>query len=240
MPVVGGPEYRAMYPGQSEDEQHYYAVITALDEQVGRLRGRLRSLGWRTTRSSGSARTTARRGTPVRRGRSQGTAGPFRGRKRSLYEGGVRVPAILEWPSRIEGPRTTEVPAVTSDYVPTILDAIGRQAPDPSERPLDGISLLPLIEGTMEDRPHPIAFRFGSQAALSDNRFKLVHNENDARPRSDNGTTPIARWELYDLIADPGETRNVADRHPEVVERMRATLSAWRDSCEADAARAAD
>ena len=64
-------------------------------------------------------------GNPQRRGRSQGSAGPFRGRKRSLYEGGVRVPGLLEWPARITRARVTDIPCVTSDYFPTVLDAIG-------------------------------------------------------------------------------------------------------------------
>lgn len=237
LPVIGGPEYRAMYSGQSDDEKHYFAVITALDEQVGRLRNRLRSLGVADETMIWFCSDNGPEGNPGPVGRSQGTAGPFRGRKRSLYEGGIRVPAILDWPEKVRGARTTDFPAVTSDYVPTILDSLGRPTSGSPKRPLDGISLVPLIEGRMSERPVPIAFRFGTQAALCDNRFKLVQNEGGSRPRSDNGTAPFAQWELYDLIADPCETNNVANRHPVVVDRMRATLSTWRESCKVEAQR---
>ena len=79
-----------------------------------------------------------------------------------------------------------------------------------ADRPYDGISLLPLIAGRMSQRLQPIDFQFKEQAALTDNRYKLVHNFGKGRPRSDNGTVPTAEYELYDLIGDPGETEDIA------------------------------
>ena len=228
-PVVGGPEYLALYPGLSEDEQHYYAVITALDEQVGRLRARLRDLAVAENTMLWFCSDNGPEGNPGPRARSQGTAGPFRGRKRSLYEGGVRVPALLEWPAKIATARDVDAPCVTSDYLPTVLDVL--DIPLERSRPHDGISLLPLIEGRVTTRSSPIAFQTRNQAALSDERFKLVNNTGDGRPRADNGTAPTAAWELYDLIADPSETKNVAAHHPSVVLGMKEVLAAWKESC---------
>ncbi len=119
---------------------------------------------------------------------------------------------------------------MTSDYFPTIMQLL--ELPLPHPRPYDGISILPIIDGTMTQRPQPIGFRFGSQASMSDNRFKLVHNLTNKRHRSDNGQVPVADYELYDLIDDPSETTNIASQHPEEVQRLKQSLQDWLESCE--------
>jgi arylsulfatase A-like enzyme len=230
LPVVGGPEYRAMYTDRPENEQHYYACITALDDQVGRLRDKLNTLQVAENTMLCFCSDNGPEGNPQPRGRSQGSTGPFRGRKRSLYEGGIRVPGLMVWPAKIEESRDVDTPCVTSDYLPTILDVVGVHLP-PS-RPYDGISLLPIIEGKLTERPHPIGFRYGGQQAMSDNRFKLVRNTKGAQPRSDNGKTPIAEWELYDLIKDPAETTNVVSEYPKKFQQLKGHLVKWLESCE--------
>ncbi len=212
LPVVAGESYRALYPDSPLEEQLYYGCITAMDEQVGRLHEHLERLGvaddtmWWFCSDNGPEN-----GTP-------GSPGPFRGRKRSLYEGGVRVPAFLHWPARVPKSRTTDVPCVTSDYLPTVLEALGFHREGEPE-PIDGISLLPLIEGRMGERPAPIGFQSGKMASWNDNRFKLVVSGPKARP------------ELYDLIADPSETRDLAADHEEIVDRMLRQLRGWQESC---------
>ncbi len=218
-PIVAGAEYRRPYAHLPEDKQHYYGVITALDEQIGRLRRDLRKLNaaentmlWYSSDNGPSA--------PRVSSRCQGSPGPFRGRKGSLYEGGVRVPGILEWPARVKSGTVTDVPCCTSDYYPTVLDVLGFNIPD-QPHPIDGISLLPLIEGEMKERPRPIAFQHRHQVALSDNRYKLISEDLDDRS-----------FELYNLIRDPGETMDLANQRPEVAEQMKATLQEWMTSCE--------
>lgn len=234
-PVVGGPEYRALYPNQDEAAQHYYATVTALDAQMGRLREHLRDLGIAENTLLCFCSDNGPEGNPGPTKRFQGTAGPYRGRKRSLYEGGVRVAGLIEWPAMIQSSRATEFPAVTSDFFPTVLNILGHRIPKDQQRPYDGVSLLPLIEGDGGERPRPIAFQTPGMATLSNEQYKLVHNENGQRSRSDNGKTPVAQWELYDLIRDPSETTNIADQHPEVVAAMREQLAQWQASCAASA-----
>jgi hypothetical protein len=89
----------------------------------------------------------------------------------------------------------------------------------PDNRPLDGISLLPVIEGRITERPRPIAFESGNQVALVDSQYKLI--------TQDDGKT----WMLFDLIADASETSDIAAEHPDTVNRMRSVLEAWRKSC---------
>jgi len=149
-----------------------------------------------------------------------GSTAEFRGRKRSLHEGGIRVPSLIEYPAEIAVGAETSVPTGTVDYFPTIMELAGFTLPD-SGRPMDGTSLLPVMRGEMALRPSPLAFQYGKQWALSDNQFKLFS------PNKGN------RIELYDLLKDPGETKNIAVKHPDVVKKMTADYWKWKASCEA-------
>jgi len=139
---------RALYEAHSKKLQHFYGEITGMDRAFGKLRQELRTLGihentilWYCSDNGGL--------------REVGTTGG-RGHKSTVYEGGLRVPAILEWPSRIADPRTTEIPCNTSDIYPTLLELLGVRLK--KQPPLDGVSLVPLIDGKMKSRPKPMGF----------------------------------------------------------------------------------
>lgn len=227
LPVVTGEKYRNLYSKRSKQEQLYFGSISAMDEQVGRLRKTLRNLNLAdNTIVCFASDNGPEQSTP-------GSAGPLRGRKRSLYEGGIRVPGLIEWPNRIRTGRTTDVPAVTSDYFSTILGALGLELQDQPE-PIDGINLMPLIEGNMTKRPGPIGFQSANQAALVDNRFKLVEigisssTEGNKNNRGPGENSSVA---LYDLERDISETTNVASSHPHILKTMRMQLQTWQQSC---------
>ncbi|MFP4192497.1 MAG: sulfatase [Candidatus Hydrogenedentota bacterium] len=223
-PVVAGADHAGQFPELKEFGQHYYGCISHADEQVGRLREALRDLGvadntmfWLTSDNGPEGGQTY-----------PGSAAPLRGRKRDLYEGGIRVPALLEWPARISEQRMTDMPAVTHDYLPTIAEVLDIELPP--NRPLDGISLVPLINGEMNERPEPIAFQFEGRLALSGNRYKLVHYPSN---RDGRFAAPPWNWELYDLTEDVSESNDLAGEEPEIVERMSEYLMQWNDSVRA-------
>jgi len=147
VPHRAAEEDRQLYLGQPPELQHFYGEITGLDRAMGRLRAELRALEihdntllWYCSDNGGLPDV----------GRNGG-----RGHKGQMYEGGLRVPAMIEWPARIAEPRIVEAPCTTSDIYPTLLALTGtRVAHQP---PLDGIDLLPLIEGDASKRP-PIGF----------------------------------------------------------------------------------
>ena len=112
----------------------------------------------------------------------------------------------------------TEIPCCTSDYFPTVCSALGIAASDGPE-PIDGIDLMPLVEGRMTERPRPMAFQSRKQGALIDNRYKIIS--------TDSGKA----FMLFDIIADPNETNDLAAEKPELLETMRAQLEVWRASC---------
>lgn len=228
-PIVAGNHDRARYPDQSIEAQHWYGSITAMDRQIGRLRQHLRDLGvaddtllWFNSDNGPSYI------------HDYNSAGPFKGKKAELTEGGIRVPAIVEWPAGLTGGRAIAAPMSTSDLYPTLLAAAGLSSPE-TQPALDGINVLPLLSGETSRRQTPIGFQSpirGSdydadrdqlQFALSGDRYKLFSG--------DGGST----WELYDLENDPSESANIAVSHAPLVDEMRHQLDKWVESTRQDA-----
>ncbi len=145
-PHEAADEDREPYRDLPEKLQHFYGEVTGMDRAVGLLRDGLSDLGVRDDTlfwycSDNGALPDV------------GSTAGLRGRKGDVYEGGLRVPAIVEWPARIPEPRTTDVVATTSDIYPTLLDLLGIEIPGQPD--LDGVSLRGVIEGTSEDRGAP-------------------------------------------------------------------------------------
>jgi arylsulfatase A-like enzyme len=236
-PLGKNPELMKQYADLSIQEQVYNANITAVDTQMGLLRAELRKLGvadntmlWFTSDNGpnlkgkktvmyGKAQGGKFNYTPI------GSAGAYRGWKRDCYEGGLRMPGILEWPAGVKKPFVTDFPAVTSDYFPTALAAAG--IPLPTDRAYDGIDLLPVIAGQLTERPDPIGFHCNGMQAWTDTRYKIVRTIKTKKKAS-------AAWELYDLLEDPFEEQDLATSKPEVVKGMVAEFDVWAESCQAD------
>ena len=232
-PVIGGPAYLDKYQEHDEQAQHYYACVTAMDEQIGRLRERLRQLGAHENTMIWFCSDNGPEGAKPN-GRNQGSQGKLRGRKRSLYEGGIRVPGILVWPEKIKNGRTTGMPCVTSDFFPTICELV--KEPLPTDRQYDGTSLVALIDNQMSERKSPIFFQFRNQASVIDGNFKLVNNPNAPnQPARDTSKQTVEKWELYDLSNDMQEKSNIIVSNPDTAKRLRAELTQWQQSCKLDA-----
>lgn len=142
-------ELRKLYPDQPEQLRNYYGEITGIDRAIGRLRSELRELG--IAEDTLLMFTSDNGGRP----RDGSELRNLRGHKAELWEGGIRVPAVIEWPGRLDH-RISNVPAGSVDLFPTFLELAG--VPVPTDRPLDGISLVPLLDGEMETRPKPLGF----------------------------------------------------------------------------------
>ena len=142
-------EDRRLYRDQPQKLQHFYGEITAMDRAIGNLRRELRKLSiadntllWYNS-DNGAI--------PV------GSTGGLAGGKSTLDEGGIRVPAMIEWPSRIPKPRTTHMPCGTVDIYPTLTEIAGARVVR-QVKPLDGVSLAPLLESAVEKRNKPLGF----------------------------------------------------------------------------------
>jgi arylsulfatase A-like enzyme len=197
----------------------YYGEILGIDRAMGRLRKRLRELNLADNTLLWFNSDNGPRG--------GGSTGGLRGAKGNIFEGGIRVPGLVEWPARITSGQSTDMPASTSDIFPTVCAAAGLTGPPPVQ-PLDGISLLPLFEGNMPQRPQPIGFWHTPGAR-------------DAVPGLEDGASAWMRGphklfrerkrsQLYDLNADPAESADLAAREPRLTAALEEELTQWKRS----------
>lgn len=210
LPVVASNKYREPYKELGFKEQTYFGTISAMDEQIGRL--------WDTLENLGESDNTMlwfcsdngpENGTP-------GSSGGFRERKRSLYEGGVRVPALCVWEGNIQANQILDYPMITSDYFPTILDML--DIDHQLSRPMDGVSVKEAIAGTAKEREKPMGFLFGPKSSWVTHQYKLIS--------IDKGNI----YELYDLLNDPGEQNDISQENQEIVDEMKSGLLRWKRS----------
>lgn len=185
---------RRLYANQPEKLQHFYGEITAMDRAIGNLRKELRGLGiagntlfWYNS-DNGAI--------PV------GSTGGLAGGKSTLDEGGIRVPAIIEWPNRVRKPRVSQIPCGTVDIYPTLIEISGAKVRK-QVKPLDGVSLLPLLEGRMERRTKPLGFWVYPAPGIGVASAKLL----EAQAREQSGEAPASA-----TTPDAGQ---ITKRYPE-------------------------
>ena len=200
----------------------HHAELVAMDRSIGILRQGLRELGiardtllWFNSDNGGLPDIGYGPEYPAV---LPDTTGPLRGFKKDFYEGGLRVPGIIEWPAGI-APRVSKYPASTLDIFPTLIDVAGL---DPASiNPVhDGVSIAPVFRAEPSRRRQPIGFRAGGVAWL-DNDYKLVRNYD---------APADAPFELYNLAEDPSELRDLSAERPVIAKRMAAELTMWNAS----------
>ena len=210
-PLQAPKKYLSRFPGIADEKRRTFAaMLSAMDDAVGRVLAAVRELG---QDENTLVFFIADNGGPTQSTTSSN--GPLRGFKSTTYEGGPRVPFLVQWKGTIPGGRTFESPVMNLDVVPTIMAAAGRPV-DPAAK-IDGVDILPFLTGKAAGRPHETMFwRFGPQWAVRRGDWKLVV----ARGGS-------GQPELYDLAADPGEKNDLAGREPERVADLRRLHDAW-------------
>jgi len=249
------PGAATLYEGEDTKKPGYFREITLLDQQIGKLRQALRDLG--------IAENTLLFYSSDNGGLVEESSGG-RARKGSIYEGGLRVPAVLEWPARYE-PLVVTTPVFASDLYPTLVALAGAEVD--RQPPLDGIDLTPVITGTRAERP-AMGFWHGhtkGQGTWNDRIIRaLLEAEEAGQPNphperilknvmefptfGDDALRGHAAWndwpwklhrievdgqvtqELYHLIDDPMEARDLAGTEPERVAAMKEKLEAWQRS----------
>jgi len=203
----------------------YGDVVEEIDDSVGQVAAALRRLGLERETLVFFASDN---GPWLSYGDHAGSAGPLREGKGTAFEGGVRVPFVARWPGRIPAGTVVREPAMTIDVLPTIARLVGAPLP---ERPIDGLDISPLLLGEAGARsPHDaLLFYYGTELrAVRGGRFKLVlpHRSQTLDGPAGSGGRPGKYRQaevplaLYDLVADVGETTDVASAHPDVVKRL--------------------
>jgi len=214
-----GPDYKVGgYMSQENPRAAFVAMVELLDKQVGEIVAKLEELG---IRDNTMIIFTSDNG-PHKEGGADpdffNSNGPWRGYKRDLYEGGIRVPMIANWPGKIEPGQTDHISAFWDIY-PTVAALTGSELPENT----DGISFAPLLTGNKENqKTHAYLYwefieQGGKQAIRKGNwkaiRLNLRKNDNP----------PIM---LYNLEEDPAEENNVAEKHPDLVKSLKELMEA--------------
>ena len=222
---------------------HMHGEIVAIDRSIGRLRAGLKDLGiadntlvWFTSDNGGTPdidypsncsaaldpdlTSDEAKALGCYRGVRPDSTGHLRGFKKDFYEGGLRVPTVVEWPAGIT-PRVSNFPAGTVDMFPTLIDVAGL-SPDSINKVHDGISLAHVFKSEPARRDQPLGFRASDGRMWLDNDWKLVQNVTYA-----DGQFIKEPFELYNIIGDPEEERNLTSLYPELAEGMRRQLESW-------------
>lgn len=216
-------KYLARYglPADEPDEKRRYrAVLTALDDAIGRVLDTVDELQLRERTlvlliSDNGAFMLPGRGLEV------ASNAPLRDGGTTCYEGGVRVPAIFRWPGVIKPGTVSRKMLSQLDVLPLCLAAAN--TPPPANRVLDGLNPLPALAGAAQSPHQRLAFAFEGTRGLREGSLKLVRSAAN-RP-----------WELYDLDTDPGEARNLATERPADLARLDAAFQSWLTDVKRDA-----
>lgn len=219
------PKFRkGAYGSQPEGHAAFAAMINLLDDQVGEIVEKLKELGI----SENTIIVFTSDNGPHKEGGADpeyfNSNGPLRGFKRDLYEGGIRVPMIAWWPGEIDAGAVSGHISAFWDMLPTFADLLGVKAPENT----DGISMLPELTGEGNQKEHAYLYwefhELGGRQAVRMGKWKGVKYNVKKHPDK-----PI---ELYNLEKDPGETNNVAAKHPEIVSGIEDVLKTARTKSE--------
>lgn len=223
--------YLDMYEDETrilDNQKRFYAMITNIDDNFRKLQDKLDALGLSENTilifmtDNGTAAGRPR----IVDGKKYGYGGGLRGAKGSQYDGGHRVPFMLQWPAgELTGGRDVNQLVAHYDVVPTFVDLLGLRFNE--DKPLDGRSFVPLLRGQAEKWPNRVLFmdtqrlqnlvKYRNYAVMDEN-WRLVDGK-----------------ELYDMRVDMGQTDNVIDRHPEVAERLALGYEKWWESLDVPA-----
>lgn len=231
IPIDTPEEYKRLYSdvtfegdaARTESFRRYGAFVSQLDAKVGQLVAALEETGQR--RNTIIIFTSDNGGTPVL---ANGYAGntpplkvavssnlPLRGSKNQLYEGGVRVPAFVNWPGVLQ-PRKVTAPLHVADWMPTLTKLAGWQRP--ADVKFDGLDIWPVLSGaTAEPADRTVYIPHGTGAAVYRGDWKLIARKN-----------PSAQPELFDLGKDPYEKSNLAADQPARVKELQSLLAELR------------
>jgi len=221
-PLQAPPRYQDSFKEISDPKRRVYAgMLTALDEGIGKVLAKLRELGiYQDTLlfffSDNGGPTPA----------NGSSNGPLRATKGTMYEGGIRVPFMIQWPSRLKAGQIYEHSVISLDILPTAAAAAAAQLP--KDRKIDGVNLLPYLASEpfrsgrsgpaapdgMKTPPHEILFwRMGQNHAARKGSWKLV--------------TMGTQTELFDLASDIGESRDLSSAQPEVLKELQRAFDKW-------------
>jgi arylsulfatase A-like enzyme len=212
-PMHATDKYLARFKDVADENRRTYcAMMSAMDDAIGTVLKRLDES--KLTENTLIFFVSDNGGPPV----NSSSNGVLRGHKAQTWEGGIRVPYLVQWKGRIPAGKTYDNPVIQLDFAPTALAAAGVEAKDAK---FDGVNLLPHLEGKVTTPPHDTLYwRFGDQMAVRHGNLKLVQ-----------GRGAASRM-LFDLAADISEQKDLSAERPEVVKELTAKYDEWNKTLE--------
>jgi arylsulfatase A-like enzyme len=245
-PLEAPARYRERFATiKDENRRTFSAMLSAMDDAVGAVLAKVKETGQedntlvffisdnggptrQTTSGNGRLREARLEETTLvffisdNGGPTQQTTSrndPLRGVKATTWEGGIRIPFVIQWKGHLPAGRVDDRPVISLDIYPTALAAAGVTAR--FEKPLDGVNLLPFLDNSRAGSPHEYLFwRFGRQMAVRRGEWKLTQSAH--APARRRGQPAAAQ--LYNLAHDIGESTDLSDEHPDTVKEL---LDAW-------------
>ncbi|MBV8707951.1 MAG: sulfatase-like hydrolase/transferase [Acidobacteriaceae bacterium] len=237
-PMHAPAKYVNQFSNLERERQMYAAMLSAADDAIGEILAALD----RTSRRNqtlifilgDNGATTERRAGLSNQPATAGRNTPFRGFKFSTFDGGMHVPALVNWPGHIPGSQTNTQILMTADIFPTVCRIAG--VPIPPDRTLDGRDIWPVLTAGANSPHDYVAWSEGPQLAIRQGPWKLVLNgvTHDGTPEGSKPLTGDDAAFLSNVVEDPGESRNLRHQYPAVADQLQSLLQKWRQSVEAN------
>jgi len=221
-PLQGRAKWREHYQGLAAPRSMYAASVSTLDELIGAVLAKVRELGL-SEQTIVALQSDHGHSTEDRTFGGGGNAGPYRGAKFSLFEGGIRVVSMISWPSTLPQGIVRDQFVSGCDWLPTICELTGAALP---RRRIDGKSMLPIIHLPEARTQHPtFHWQLANQWAVREGDWKLIGNPNDTSHKAP--ITAADKLFLSDLRRDVSEMTNLAAQHPDIVNRLESLHQEW-------------
>lgn len=199
-------------PQTKNPQERYRAVVTALDTAIGRVLRQVNDCGLSENTiviwySDNGAFMLKERGLEVASNK------PLRDGGVTLWEGGIRVPAIVRYPGHVKAGTVNHSQIISLDILPTLISIAGGKLPE--DRTLDGKNVLPILESPESAEPRTFFFQYRNYSAVRQGKYKLLRKK------------PKQPFMLFDLEQDLGETRDLAAKHPEITLQLKKAYQTW-------------
>jgi arylsulfatase A-like enzyme len=235
-PMHAPQKYVSRFPNLSRERQMYAAMLSAADDAIGEIVSTLERTGRRENTLiyvlGDNGATTERRAGLNNQPATAGRNTPFRGYKFSTFDGGMHVPALVNWPGHIPAGKINHEILMTADIFPTTCNLAG--ALIPRDRTLDGRNVWPVLTAGGKSPHEFVAWSEGPQLAIRKGKWKLVLNgvAHDGTPAGEKPLTGDDAVFLSNVEEDIAESHNVRHQQPEVTDELQSLLENWRRSVE--------
>ncbi len=216
LPIESAEQHMRPYADiEDADVRQHHGNVTQMDAAFGTLLSGIERMGYRDNTLVFFTADNGPEGDGLK-GRTRGSTGGLRGRKRHSHEGGIRVPGIVRWPGHIAAGSVSDTPVIGSDIFATVCAVV--DVPLPTDRTIDGASMLPLFHDMPIERKQPLYWR----NHLAPEQYRVALREGDWKII---GADDLSTFELYNIREDWQETQDLSQKFPEKFTEMKLKLT---------------